>query len=434
MAKVRNIEAYERVMPQNPEIEQAVLGAVMLDPDKLPAVLDIIGSESFYLDQHKFIFQAFIDLHQRGHKPDLPAVIDHLKQKGLIERIGGAGFVASLLSAVPTAAHAEHHAALVAEKYKLRQLIQICTQIVDEVYSQEIAPNDLMDWAGKAILEVVAQTSDASDPTLTELVDDAIMKLSTGGEELFGEPLPDWAPDGMTKAIVGGIQPGSLIVIQAPSSKGKSTFAAQYAYSTAAVGRNVLFVSREEGRMNAAARAIAHYVGRPWGSLLAFPERWEAVKHGLPSWLAEHPERFRFILDCARWAGIRRRAMSHHRENPIGLFVLDYLQRMQVDESRRVQEMENIAHGMKDLAVDLGCIAMLVTQENKAGTAKWSTAVYEAADHYWILKEKSGSDKTDTERKMILDITKNKNGPCWAFPLFWHPAIFWFMAESRKKK
>jgi hypothetical protein len=108
------------------------------------------------------------------------------------------------------------------------------------------------------------------------------------------------------------------------------------------------------------------------------------------------------------------------------------LQRLEVDERIRVQEFERIAQGFKNPAMDLNCITLLVTQQNAEGGAKWSTAVYEATDHYWVLSEKPGNRQEDTEKAMKLNVTKNKNGNQWSnIDIYWHPAIFRFYAESQ---
>jgi len=459
VARVRNFEARERVMPQNPEIEQAVLGAVMLSPDKLPAVLEIIKPESFYLDQHRFIFQAFIDLYQRGLKPDLPAVIDELKQRDLIERVGGAGFAASLLSAVPTAAHVEHHAELVAEKHVLRSLIQVCTQIVDVTYSQEMHPEQLMDWAEQAVLDVTkfGRSADYAvfGDVLTKLFEQVVRvdeyRKEHPGEEYFpGEPTGFPEIDKLTR----GFHAGSLNILAARPGVGKTSLALNMALHIAAQNKKrlpVLVFSLEMPNFMLATRMLSSESRIPIGRIESAElddEGWQRLTHAV-----RRISDVNVFMNDSSSISVRqigstaRRVVS--RLGGVALIVADYLQLMRTDgrHENRVQEVSSLSRGLKALALDLRVPILACSQLSRqvvqrkdqkpvlsdlreSGSIEQDADVVMFLSHHSSTSDKDGTPanspgyaekvrrmKGNPNDKIWCSIAKNRNGPVGECPL-----------------
>lgn len=414
-----------RVPPHSVEIEQLVLGAIMLAPDKIHIVAGVLEPSTFYLEPHRFVFEACRALTERGVPCDFPAVLDELRKSDKLEKAGGAGYVTAMVNAVPSAAHVEHHAGLIAEKYALRRLISKSTEIIADCYAQADEPGVVIERARRRINAIETGRPQSGGVSLASAAVEVMTQVSRGDSAVVGFEPPAWLPRTFRSAFAEGILPGEMIVVQAPSSGGKTTFAAQFAYSVAAAGGNVAFVTREDLGAGHARRVLAHFALTPWGVIRNNPADWNDLPPKMPDWFGD-PERFVLITDAADWGGVQR-AISKIKSPK--LIVLDYFQKMRTGHDR-VQEIEKIANGLKDIAVDCGCIALGLSQENKQGESKWAAAIYEAADHYWVLDPPAVNARgTDRTHEVRLKITKNRNGPTWSTKIYWEPAIFRYWPE-----
>src|SRR4051794_41527266 len=245
--------------PQNLEAEQSVLGAVLLSDTALPALIidERLQPEDFYREAHGLIFQAMLDLHTVGEPVDALTLVEHLKQAGLLERVGGRAAVDLLAASVPAVGHLRQYARIVRENAMLRRLLRASYEIQARVHAHDAPPRELVDIAERTILEVAHEDSRKDfravhDVLFAEL--DKLEKLSQEGKAITGTPSGFDDLD----AITGGFQPGNLIILAARPSMGKSALMANFA-ENAALGaqRAVALFSLEMSESELAQRFIA---------------------------------------------------------------------------------------------------------------------------------------------------------------------------------
>src|SRR5919202_747933 len=245
--------------PQNLEAEQSVLGAVLLSDTALPALIidERLQPEDFYREAHGLIFQAMLDLHTVGEPVDALTLVEHLKQAGLLDQVGGRAAVDLLAGSVPAVGNVRQYARIVRENAMLRRLLRASYDIQAKVHSHEAAPRELVDMAERAILEVAHEDSrkdfrNIGDLLLAEL--DKLEKLSQAGKAITGTPSGFEDLDNIT----GGIQPGNLIIHAARPSMGKSALMANFAENAALGARKaVALFSLEMSESELAQRFIA---------------------------------------------------------------------------------------------------------------------------------------------------------------------------------
>ena len=410
MSHVRDFEVKEisRVPPHSVELEQLVLGAVMLAPDRFQAIADIVGAETFYLDQHRLIFEACRDLSGRGIPCDFPAVLDELRRTERLEKVGGAGYVTSMVNAVPSAAHVEHHAGLIAEKSALRRLIRTCTEVIGNAYSQELTPEQVLEEAERTILDVTRFGRKTDYDMLGDVMKHMWMKMSD--VHTFRKENPDAEyyagvrthfPD--LDKYLGGFHPGSLNILAARPSVGKSSLALNTAVQVARASEDqlpVLVFSLEMPSemlalrmLSAEAKVPVHQIetadiqGTEWHSLSsAF-----TFLSSLPILMNDSSS-----LSVRQIAATARRVMSVY--GGISLIIVDYLQLMRSDgrQENRVQEVSSISRGLKTLALELKIPILACSQ--------LSRQVEQRKEHKPVLSDlrESGSIEQDADIVMFL--------------------------------
>lgn len=234
----------QRVPPQNVELEMAVLGGVMLEPQEAyPLVADILTRDSWYLDGHGILFEVMGGLFHRGIPPDAQSVLDELRARDLLQRVGGSGVVMGMLNAVPTAANVEYHARKIKDKADLRAMIRGCTKVIEECYRQELDKHRIFDIAGETVNAIVNQGHRAEVQGVCVSLQDYWETISDRDEERTrlieqGIDISNWIPgvktglpglDRMTK----GAMPARLWTVLARTSTGKTTMMLTWAHEMA---------------------------------------------------------------------------------------------------------------------------------------------------------------------------------------------------------
>ncbi len=210
-----------RIPPHSLEAERSVLGSILLDPEVLDAVESLLPSpEAFYAEAHRRIYRAMQALRARGHPVDLVTLTEELARQGELDRVGGAGYLVELSESTPTAAYAEHYARIVAEKWTLRRLIQAAGEAMRLAYEEAGSLDEILDQAGKRILEVALQNPGEEARSLRELVHETFAHV----EELYhnkGETSGVRTGFKELDSLIGTLAPGSLNIIAARPAMGK---------------------------------------------------------------------------------------------------------------------------------------------------------------------------------------------------------------------
>jgi replicative DNA helicase len=437
-----------KIPPQNLDAEKSLLGAVLIDEETLADISEHVTTKDFYEKRHAIIYSGMMSLYEK-HKPvDLLTLTDELKRKKDLDKVGGSTYLTELTNYVPTSAHAEAYAELVAQKAVRRRLIKASGEISELGYNEETTTQELLEKA-EAELFSVSDTSLKQDVVSIESIltesFDRMEELHRNKGTLRGIRTGYRDLDIMT----AGLQRSDLIVLASRPAMGKTTLVTNFAYNVATIAKQpVLFFSLEMSKEQLVDRMLADASGvDAWnirtGNLSDddFSKLSEAMGE-----LAEAPI---FIDDTPGMSVLemRTKARRANHEQPLGLIIIDYLQLMQGsgrENGNRVQEVSEISRGLKLIARELNVPLIALSQLSRSVESR-SPQIPQLAD----LRE-SGSIEQDadivmfiyreayynpeTERENITDlfISKHRNGPTGKIELYFHPEHLRFMSIDRK--
>jgi replicative DNA helicase len=358
--------------PQNLEAEQSVLGAVLLSDTALPALIidERLHPEDFYREAHGAIYRAMLDLNALGEPVDGLTLVEHLKQAGQLDAVGGRAAVDLLAASVPAVGNVRQYARIVRENAMLRRLLQASWEIQARVHSHEAPPRDLVDMAERAILEVAHEDSRKDFRSIHDLLDseiDKLEQLSREGKAITGTASGFQDLD----TITGGFQPGNLVILAARPSMGKSALMANFA-ENAALGHQkaVALFSLEMSEGELAQRFIASQASIRGDDLRKgnVPQtRWPKIL-AASARLADSPL---FIDDSSDLSVLDVRAkcrrLSQQHADGLGLILIDYLQLMRAHGTveNRVEQIGQISRGLKTLARELDVPVIALSQLNR---------------------------------------------------------------------
>jgi len=213
-------QSLERIPPQNLEAEQGVLGSMLLDRDAIAKVVELIRPEDFYRDAHRRIYEAIADLFERGEPVDLITVTDRLRNKGQLEDVGGAGYITSLLNAIPTAANVEYYARIVLQKAMLRHLIAAGTEIAHMGFEGEHDVEFLIDRAEKLVFGIANRRLQQEFLPIRDILKESFERIDRRYQD---KGTVTGVPTGFTDLdlLTSGLQPADLVIVAARPAMGK---------------------------------------------------------------------------------------------------------------------------------------------------------------------------------------------------------------------
>jgi replicative DNA helicase len=363
--------AFGKVQPQARSLEEAVLGALMLDKDALSVVVDILKSESFYVDAHKSIYKAICALFEKSNPVDLLTVSEQLKTMGELESIGGPFYLVELTNRVASAANIEYHARIVAQKFIQRELIRVSTETIKDAYEDTTDVFDLLDKSEQNLFAITEKNLSRGSMNMSTLVNMAIKQfeeLSKKDDGLTG------VPSGFTSLdrVTSGWQRSDLIIVAARPGMGKTSFTLAIAKNAALdFNMGVAFFSLEMSSVQLVNRIISMETqiaseklrkGKleeyEWQQLYSVVDRLSNV----PIFIDDTPGISVFELR----AKCRRLKMQHD----IQLIVIDYLQLMTAGGDNkggnREQEISTISRSLKGLAKELNVPVIALSQLSRA--------------------------------------------------------------------
>jgi replicative DNA helicase len=439
MAKAKNnIENISKLVPADvkppaaTDIEASVLGAMMIEREAVPKAIELLNTESFYLKEHKLIFDAMVSLFEAGEPIDTVTLYEELKKRNQAEETGGAVYLSRLSQNISSAANIEYHAKIILEKEILRGLITSSHEIARAAYEGTEDAFDILDQAERKIFEITETHLKKSFMSMDRAVRDAleyIEAIHSNTKQKFSVPTGFYELDEM----LGGFQKSDLIIIAARPSMGKTALALTLARNAAvdhkvpvgifslemATMQLIIRMLCAEGRLN------AHLVRT--GKL---PSE-EGIKlsknaHRLiesPLYIDDTPAQT--VLE------IRAKARRLKAEKDIGMIVIDYLQLMQgpSNSESREREISHISRSLKSLAKELNIPVIALAQLNRAVEARTdkrpqlsdlreSGSIEQDADvviflnrpEYYGIKNFM-DDGSPTEGVAEVIIGKQRNGP-----------------------
>ncbi len=437
-----------KIPPQNLDAEMSLLGAVLIDEETLADISEHVTPRDFYDKRHAIIFDAMMRLYEK-HKPvDLLTLTEELKRKKELETVGGSAYITELTNYVPTAAHAEAYAELVAQKAVRRRLIKASGDISELGYDEETSTQELLEQAEAELFSVSDQSLKQDlislESILTESFD-RMEELHRNKGSLRGVRTGYRDLDNMT----AGLQRSDLIILAARPAMGKTTLVTNLAYNVATIAKQpVLFFSLEMSKEQLVDRMLADASGvDAWNIRTGNLSDEDFSK--LSEAMGEMAEAPIFIDDTPGVSVLEMRTKARRaaHEQPLGLIIVDYLQLMQGSgrgDGNRVQEVSEISRGLKLLARELNVPVIALSQLSRSVESR-SPQIPQLAD----LRESGSIEQDadivmfiyreeyynpDTDRKQITDlyIAKHRNGPTGKVELFFDPGRLRFMSLDRK--
>ncbi|MDF0728509.1 replicative DNA helicase [Cytobacillus sp. S13-E01] len=417
----------DRIPPQNIEAEQAVLGAIFLEPASLTLASEILIPEDFYRATHQKIFNAMLTLNDKGEPVDLITVTSELADVKLLEEIGGVSYLSDIANSVPTAANIEYYAKIIEEKSILRRLIRTATTIAQDGYSREDEVEALLSEAEKTIMEVAQRKNAGAFQNIRDVLVqtyDNIEELTNRKGDITGIPTGFTELDRMT----AGFQRNDLIIVAARPSVGKTAFALNIAQNVATkTDENVAIFSLEMGAEQLVMRMLCaegniNAQNLRTGALTA--EDWSKLTMAMGS-LSNSGI---FIDDTPgiRISDIRSKCRRLKQETGLGMILIDYLQLIQGSGrsgENRQQEVSEISRSLKELARELKVPVIALSQLSRGveqrqdkrpmmSDIRESGSIEQDADIVAFLYRDDYYDK-ESENKNIIEIiiAKQRNGP-----------------------
>lgn len=363
-----------KLPPQAIELEEAVLGALMLEKHAITQIGEILMPESFYKEAHSIIYKAIRELAIQAQPIDILTVTSELRKKGELELVGGAFFVTQLTNRVASAANIEYHARIVAEKYLQRELIRISGEIQTEAFEDNADAFDLLDSAERKLFELSQGNIKKSMQNMKKVIIDTLKDI----EELKHKSGKfTGVPSGFTKLdrITSGFQKSDLIIVAARPGMGKTAFALSVARNASLDGlgpdekpRAVAIFSLEMGNKQMVSRMISSEA-EIHGHKLRTGDLQEHEWAQLNTKIAKLSEAPIFIDDTPALSVFELRAKCRRlkQQNDIQMVLIDYLQLMRGDDANakngnREQEVSYISRSLKALAKELDVPVIALSQ------------------------------------------------------------------------
>ncbi len=442
--------SYDRTPPQDLAAEQGVLGGMLLSKDAIADVIDVIKGRDFYKPAHELIFDSILDLYGRGEPADAVTVSAELTKRGELTRVGGAPYLHTLMSSVPTAANAGYYAVIVRERAILRRLVEAGTRITQMGYSTDGADLDeIVNRAQAEIYGVTEQRAGEDYAPLGEVMEgalDEIESISNRSGQMTGVPTGFTDLDSLTN----GLHPGQMIIIAARPAIGKSTLGLDLARSCSIKnGLTSVIFSLEMGRneitmrlLSAEARVALHHMRS--GTMT--DDDWARLARRM----GEVSAAPLFIDDSPNMSMMEIRAKCRRlkQRHDLRLVIVDYLQLMSSGGSRRPesrqQEVSEMSRALKLLAKELELPVIAIAQLNRGpeqrtdkrpmmSDLRESGSLEQDADVVVLLHREDAYERESPRAgEADLIIAKHRNGPTATITVAFqgHYSRFVDMAQS----
>jgi len=361
---------YGRIPPQAIELEEAVLGAIMLEKDAVLSVLSILKRESFYKETHQKIYQTIVDLSSNEKAIDILTVTEELKRRKELDEIGGPLYITQLTGKVASAAHLEFHARIIQQKYIQRELIRVSSSIQKMAFDETMDVNDLLDHAESELFEIAEGNIKQETSKINVLIKEALDQIQMAAKR---EDHLSGVPSGFTKLdrFTSGWQNSDLIIIAGRPSMGKTAFVLTMARNIAVDHkRPVAFFSLEMESTQLVTRLIVSETELPSnrirnGRLEEY--EWKQLEYKIKT-LIDAPL---YIDDTPAISVFELRAKCRRLkvQYDVQLIIIDYLQLMTSStdvKGSREQEVSTISRALKSIAKELNVPIIALSQLNRS--------------------------------------------------------------------
>ncbi len=367
---------YSRIPPSSQDAEESVLGGLLLDQHAFDRIGDKVTAEDFYAERNSRIYAAMVQLAAEGQPFDIVTVSERLRRNGELAKVGGVAYLAEITERVPTAAHIEHYARIVAEKALLRRMIRVSTEIIEKAYSTDVESSEFIDDAEKSIFELSEKARDTGLQRIDALVPgavDNIDELMKRQSDVTGVATGFVDFDRLT----AGLQPSDLIIVAGRPSMGKTALVLNIAENVAVPARlrdgdvppGVAIFSLEMSNEQLVMRMLCSQASLDMSDVRRgrVPTRQYSELARAAGRLGQAPI---YIDDTPALSAMdlraRARRLARDPNSNLGLIVVDYLQLMRGNgEDSREQEISSISRSLKALAKELHVPVIALSQLNR---------------------------------------------------------------------
>ncbi|MCT1867567.1 replicative DNA helicase [Dermabacter sp. p3-SID358] len=426
-------QGMDRLPPQDLGAEQGVLGGMMLSKDAIADVVEKLRSNDFYRPAHELIYEAIIDLYGRGEPADFVTVADALRERGNLEKVGGAPYLADLIDAVPTAANAGFYAEIVAERATLRRLVEAGTRIVQLGFAADGGEVDAaVNEAQAQVYSVTDRTKSEDYVKLSEVIEptmDFIEMLQSRGGQVNGVPTGFAEFDELTQ----GLHPGQMIIFAGRPAMGKTTLGMDVMRSAAIHnGMASAIFSLEMDRQEIMMRIMAAEAQVPMSRLrdgTVDDQDWERLARATTRFM-DAPL---YIDDSANMTlmEIRAKCRRLKQKADLKLVVIDYLQLMSSGKrvESRQQEVSEFSRALKLLAKEIEVPVIAISQLNRGNEQRTdkkpmmsdlreSGSIEQDADLIVLIHREDYYEKESARAgEADLIVAKHRNGATKTIPV-----------------
>ena len=423
--------------PHSLEAEQAVLGGLLLEPEAWDDVSPLLAPESFYKPSHQKIYEVLYSLKNRNEATDLVTTVNLLREKDLLEQIGGQAYLTDLLDKTPSAANIAYHAKIVSEKKTLRRVIHVSQKIIERAYKQDF--EDILDFLNDTEAHIFSISEDKKLETMTsasqlmELSMDSLHRLSERNEDIIGIASGFNELDHMT----AGFKESEMIVVASRPSMGKTAFLVNLTmHALLQDKKSVAFFSVEMSKEQMALRMLSQMTRIPLGHLRVgklADKSWDILMKKA-SILSEAKL---FIDDTAPISPteIRSKCRKLKSKNNLDMIVIDYLQLMNLNHKveNREREVSEISRQLKALSKELKVSVIALAQLNRSvesrsdkrpllSDLRESGSIEQDADLIMMLyRDDYYNHQSEDKGTVELIVNKQRNGPIGTVKLKWNP-------------
>lgn len=428
---IQAISELGKLPPQAVDVEEAVLGAMLLEKNAVNDVIDILQAESFYKIEHQKIFAVIHELFGASENVDILSVTERLRKKGELQLIGGPGYIARLTNKIASAAHVEYHARIISEKFILRSLIEVSSEVIKNAYDETKDVFNVLTEAEGGLFKIAEGNIKKSYKNVNDLVHEAIEEIEKASKNKDGV---SGVPSGFTDLdrLTSGWQKSDMIVLAARPGMGKTAFVLSMARNSAIQFQQPLAIfSLEMSNVQLVKRLMAMETGISSEKLrkgFSSDEDWKQLNDRIGQ-LTEAPI---FIDDTPALSVFELRAKCRRMkmQHDIQLVIIDYLQLMTAGTKggNREQEISTISRSIKEIAKELNIPIIALSQlsrsvETRGGDKRpmlsdlrESGAIEQDADmvcfiyrpEYYGLVEDENGMPTDGIGEII--VAKHRNG------------------------
>lgn len=357
-----------KVLPQAIELEEAVLGALLIESKAYTEVESILQTNDFYVESHQIIYKSIQNLTLKRKPVDLLTVIEELRSTGELDTIGGPVFIAQLSEKVSSAAHIIYHSQIIQQKAKARKVIRMASEIVDQAYDETVDIAETIEGLEMSLTELTSTSGNFQSVSMGDALTEAL-DTAAKTQELREKGIQIGVPTGLNsldEIFAGGWTAPDLIILGARPSMGKTQHALSFAKAAASAGKDTLFVSIEMKRTQLVNRYLLEddrINSRHLKSGLMSPEEWTAMDEkagqlwNLKLHIADH-HNIRYINN------LKSEARRMYRQGKLKLMIIDYLGLIRTNlkfQSRQI-EIGYITGELKNLAKELDIPIILLSQ------------------------------------------------------------------------